>query len=72
MSQDNGRWLWLKLFGAFAVPFALWLVGYGALTEQVRDVRTEVDRRAPQAVVDAQYQEILRRLDRIERQLDKP
>lgn len=57
---------------ALLVPVLVGLIGYGSLKSDVRHVQAEVDRRAPQAVVDAKLDAIIQRLERIERKLDRP
>lgn len=46
-------------------------IGYGDLRARVASVRKDVDKAASAEVVAVQYGEIIRRLDRIERQRDR-
>lgn len=47
------------------------LIGYGELRARVASVRKDVDGKASREVVDVQYGEILRRLDRIENRVNR-
>lgn len=46
-------------------------IGYGELRARVASIRKDVDKSASAEVVAVQYGEIIRRLDRIERQRDR-
>lgn len=61
---------WLKII-AVLIPMTVGaILGWGSLKSDVRHLGREIERKAERAVVDQQYGEILRRLDRIERQLE--
>lgn len=46
-------------------------IGYGDLRARVASVRKDVDKSATREVVEVQYNEIIRRLDRIEDRVNK-
>ena len=55
---------------AIAIPTGGGLIAWGALKQEQKDLRADVDTKAPREVVDAQYDAILQRLERIERKID--
>lgn len=78
MSEPNGRYLWLKiLLPIFGVVFTA-LVGYGALKSNVAHVEQELPRieaRTDQKLAQqrelilSKFDDVIRRLERIERRL---
>ena len=65
--QSNG---WRKIVLQFATPIAIALVGYGVLKADVRHLQEDMQTKASRETIQAQYDAIRERLDRIERKLD--
>ena len=71
MSAANGNGTWKRFVLQLVIPTAVALMGYGALKADVRNLREQVDTKASRETIEAQYQSIMQRLDRIERKLDQ-
>ena len=65
--ESNG---WRKIVLAFLIPTAIALISYGTLRSDVKHLESEMQGKATRETIQAQYQDILQRLDRIERRLD--
>lgn len=61
----------LSMLVTVAVPTGAGLIAWGTLKQRVEGVEKDVDEKASKEVVDAHFDAVIERLERMERKLDR-